>query len=214
MVPTLRHLNRPCLLLPLIGCALIAACSSGPEEEDQTQTERIALDELQRTAGDPIASPDTKEAKWVVSEDGQAIRFGMTAAPPMFSLECKIRQDPTEIIFIRHLPARPGQKALLPIIGNGVIVRLKVDATLDKGAWVWEGTLPAADPQLNVFAGRGEMEATLPGGGTLVIAGSHVPGEFLNWCRARGRVQQATEEAKVDAALEAKETPAAVAETE
>ncbi|MFC4256519.1 hypothetical protein GRI97_09675 [Altererythrobacter xixiisoli] len=199
------------LLLVLTGCALLGACNNGSnsqESEDASQTERIALDELPRTAADPIASPDTKEARWAVSEDGQSIRFGMNGGPPMFSLECKIRQDPTQVTFIRHLPARPGQKALLPIIGNGVIVRLKVDATVDKGAWVWEGTLPSADPQLNVFTGRGEMEATLPGGGTLVIAGSHVPGEFISWCRARGRVQQAAEQEKVAAALEAKETPA------
>ncbi|GEM_PF-398477 len=194
--------------LPLLGCALLAACgSSSPDTAEDGQTERLALDELPRTAADPIASPDTTQASWVVSEDGQAIRFGMAGAPPMFSLECKIRQDPTQITVIRHVPAKPGQKALLPVIGNGVIARFKVDATLDRGAWVWEGTLPAADPLLNVFSGRGEMEATLPGGGSLLIAGSHVPGEFITWCRARGRVQQAVEEEKVEAALETPEAP-------
>ena len=36
-----------------------------------------------------------------------------------------------------------------------------------------------------------ELEVTLPGGGSLLIDGSRIPGEFVNWCRAGGRVQRA-----------------------
>jgi hypothetical protein len=53
--------------------------------------------------------------------------------------------------------------------------------------------LPASDPQLDVFTGPGELQATLPGGGTLLIEGSRVPGEFVTWCRAGGRVRRAEE---------------------
>jgi hypothetical protein len=38
-----------------------------------------------------------------------------------------------------------------------------------------------------VFEDAQSLEATLPGGGTLKIAASGVPGEFLQWCRARGQ---------------------------
>jgi len=84
-------------------------------------------------------------------------------------------------------------KALFPVLGNGMISRFQIDAVLHDGEWRWEGTLPAADPQLEVFTGPRELQATLPGGGSLVIEGSRIPGEFVEWCRAGGRVLRAAE---------------------
>ena len=73
---------------------------------------------------------------------------------------------------------------------------------LHEGEWRWEGLLAAGDPQLDVFTGPRELEATLPGGGTLLIEGSRIPGEFVNWCRAGGRVlrAEAAEEAEAEEA--------------
>jgi len=89
------------------------------------------------------------------------------------------------------------------VIGNGMISRFKVDATLTDREWRWEGALPAADSQLDVFTGPREIEATLPGGGSLLIEGSRIPGEFVSWCRAGGKVQRA------EAAEQAEEAEAA-----
>ena len=77
-------------------------------------------------------------------------------------------------------------EALFPVIGNGLVSRFKVDATLADREWHWEAALPVADPQLDVFVGQADLQATLPGGGMLVIGGSRIPGEFVNWCRAGG----------------------------
>ena len=90
---------------------------------------------------------------------------------------------------VRHAPARPGQEALFPVIGNGLVSRFKVDATLANREWSWQGMLPVDDPQLDVFVGQAELTATLPGGGMLTIEGSRVPGEFVNWCRAGGKTE-------------------------
>ena len=46
---------------------------------------------------------------------------------------------------------------------------------------------------------------TLPGGGSLMIEGSRIPGEFVNWCRSGGQVQRA------QAAEQAEEAEAAAA---
>jgi hypothetical protein len=58
------------------------------------------------------------------------------------------------------------------------------------------GALPASDPSLDVFTGPRELEATLPGGGSLLIAGSRIPASFVTWCRAGGHVQRVCEAAE------------------
>jgi len=159
----------------------LAACDRG---ESPVQAQRISLDEARTRASEPMASPDTTDAVWTVRPNGQAIDFAKADNSPLLSLECRLRQE--RLAVIRHAPARPGQQALFPVIGNGLVSRFKVDATLADREWRWEDALPVADTQLDVFVGQAELQATLPGGGMLVIAGSRIPGEFVNWCRSGG----------------------------
>ena len=191
---------------PLILLSFLAACGDGGDAPVQAQ--RIALDDARAKVAEPLVSPDTKGAKWAVAPNGQSIDFGRPDSAPWLTLACDLRAAPATITVIRHLEARPGQKALFPVLGNGTISRFKVDAALHDGEWRWEGAFPASDPQFDVFTGPRELEATLPGGGTLLIEGSRIPGEFVNWCRAGGRVQraEAAEEAEADEA--SSETPA------
>ena len=178
---------------PLILLPLLAACGDGGDAPVQGQ--RISLEEARGKVVEPLGSPDTEGAKWTVAANGQSIDFARPGADPWMTLACNLREAPATISLVRHAEARPGQKALFPVIGNGTISRFKVDAALHNGEWRWEGALPASDPLLDVFTGPRELEATLPGGGTLLIEGSRIPGEFVNWCRAGGRVLR-TEEAE------------------
>ena len=191
---------------PLILLSFLAAC--GDSGDAPVQAQRIALDDARAKVAEPLPSPDTAGARWTVTNDDQAIAFGRAGAAPWLTLACDLREAPATLTLIRHVAARPGQKALLPVIGNGTISRFKVDAALGGGEWRWEGEFLAGDPQFDVFTGPLELEATLPGGGTQKIAGSRIPGEFVNWCRAGGRVQraEAAEEAEADEA--SSETPA------
>lgn len=183
-------MNRsPALSVVLVPCALLAACGGDPEEP--TQGQRFSLEAARAQVAEPLLSPDTTGASWSVSEDGRAIDFALPDREPLLTLACNLRQAPAKLTLVRHAPAQPGQKAILPVIGNGMIVRFMVDAALADGEWRWQGALPAGDPQLDVFTGSRELEATLPGGGTLLIGGSRIPGEFVNWCRAGGRVLRA-----------------------
>lgn len=169
------------LLLPLA----LAACDRAP-----APVQRIDLAEARTTPRVLEQSPDTTLAIWRVADNGQAIHFGIPGAPPLLSLACRPTELPPQISVIRHLTALPGQGALFPVIGNGMRSRFLVDATLADGEWRWEARLAAADPMLDVFTGPRELAATLPGGGTLEIAGSRLPGEFVTWCRAGGQVPQ------------------------
>jgi hypothetical protein len=173
--------------LAAAGALLLGACSDG---DAPLQAKRISLDDARAKVAEPLLSPDTKGAGWRVTKDAQAIDFGKPGARPWLTLACDVRAAPATLTIIRHVKTRPGQKALFPVIGNGTISRFKVDAALHDGEWRWEGSLPANDPGLAVFTGTREIEATLPGGGMLVLEGSRIPGEFINWCRAGGRLQR------------------------
>lgn len=175
---------RQALTIAVVATAL-TACPRN--EQAPVRGKRIALSDVPSGGEEPLPSPDTKDASWAVSATGQAINFGNTGAKPFLSLVCSVKGGQPQVTIIRHAPARPGEKALFPVIGGGVISRFKVDAALADNEWRWQGALPADDPMLEVFEGAHALEATLPGGGTLKIAASGVPGQFLTWCRAGGR---------------------------
>ncbi len=128
--------------------------------------QRISLDDARGEIEQPLPSPDTENAKWTVAKNGQSIDFGNEGEKPFLTLSCKLRDAPPTIHIIRHVTTRPGEKALFPVIGNGMVSRFKVDATLADGEWRWEGAVPAEDGSLEVFTGRRELEATLPGAGS------------------------------------------------
>jgi hypothetical protein len=171
---------------PIVIALTIASLAACHGEQAPVQGQRIALDQVPSQGEQPLPSPNTEGARWTPSADGQAIDFGRPGDRPFLSLQCDIKAEPPRLTIVRHAPSRPGEKALFPVMSNTTIARFKVDAALRDGEWRWEGALPASDPQLDVFTGPLEIEATLPGGGTLTIAGSRIPGEFVNWCRAGG----------------------------
>lgn len=170
---------------------LIAACS---QQQPEAQPVRFSFDEARHAAAIVAASPDTADAVWTVSADGQSIAFGKAGEKPLMSLDCRLQEQPAMLAVIRHAPAQPGLKAMFPVIGNGKISRFKADAVLNAGEWRWEGALPATDPLNDVFTGAGKLEATLPGAGSLQIGPSRIPAEFVDWCRQGGRLQRAQAE--------------------
>ncbi len=173
----------------LLAALTLTACQQGSAPTPEG-VERVSLDELGARHARAYASPDTSEAGWSVAASGQAIHFGNPGEDPWLTLSCELGDTPIGFAIIRHAEALPGQTALFPFVGNGMRSRFLSDATLaqtpEGGEWRWETHLPADDPQLDVFAGTRDLTATLPGRGMLEIAGSRIPGQFLDWCRAGG----------------------------
>jgi hypothetical protein len=178
----------------LVSLLLLAACN---RPEAPVDGQRISLDDARGSIDQPLPSPDTVNASWKVATNGQSIDFGNPDELPYLTLSCHLTDKPPTIHIIRHVTTRPGEKALFPVIGNGMVSRFKVDATLVNGEWRWEGVVPAEDGSLEVFTGRRELEATLPGAGTLIIDGSAIPGEFVDWCRKGGATPEGAETKEV-----------------
>lgn len=161
---------------------LLSAC-------DRPPVQRVELDEAQSAAALALnPSPDSAGAAWRIAPDGKGIDFGHEKQPPFLTLQCVLAKDAApQLAVIRHAQSQPGARALFAVLGNGITARLKLDAALGKTAgWRWEGLYPADAPELDAFTGLRDIEATLPGAGTLKIAGSPLPREFLGWCRRGG----------------------------
>lgn len=171
----------PPLLLALAAAAAITACKP-PASDDYL--ERVDLTEATGSARQPMTSPDTADAMWAEGKTAGRILFGNPGEVPFLALACET--TPTgdqQIRFIRFAAADPQAKALFALVGNGHIARIPVDATWNGRAWLWEGTIPADDPDLEVLTGRHTITATLPGAGQLDLSSSPRPGLLIEECR-------------------------------
>jgi hypothetical protein len=162
---------------PLIAVIALAACHRGA-----APVERISLDEARGGPEAPINAPDTKNAAWTVSADGKRIDFALPGQKPLLTLECRTGGALPVVRIERHVRSRPGESALFPVLGNGPNARFLLAAAQEGGEWLWRGDVPVTDAQLDVFR-AGRLEATLPGGGSLIVAASPVPGELVEHCR-------------------------------
>lgn len=160
----------------------LAACGSQP------QVERIELGGLESSAAISITpSPDITDAGWEVSGDGKSLLFGKTTGTPYLTLACDLtKKAEPRLNVIRHAQSEPGAKALFAVMGNGITSRLKLDAKLLPQGWNWQGSYPANAAEFEVFNGPRDIEATLPGAGTMKLAASPLPREFVQWCRRSG----------------------------
>jgi len=158
---------------------LLAACGRQEGQAIAASTEQEALP----------PSPDSTGAVWTIWKNGLGIGFGKDPAEPYLSLACALTSDgrPARLTIIRHARSEPGAKALFAVLGNGVAARFKANAVLAEGeGWYWEAALPAGAGEFEVFTGPRDIEATLPGAGTILLPPSNLPREFVSWCRRNG----------------------------
>lgn len=160
-------------LLLLTGC-------NPPASEEYKERTRISVE--REGPAPPIASPDSEGAIWAPVADGMRLLYGRPGDQPLMDLACRV-DDGARIVFTRFAPADPEAKAFLALIGNGHVSRLKVDATRIEGRWLWHGATSAVDPALDVLTGRRQVEATIPGAGSLILNPSALPGDLVERCR-------------------------------
>lgn len=171
--------------LPLLLLALTACQQAAP---DAAAVERIDLEaKTEEPAPASAGLPDAANADWELAADNKALRFANPAGEPLLSLACILPPDePARIRLTQHASAPPGAEALFALVGNGMVARVPMDARLNEDRWLWEGSLPAAAPKLDVLTGAREVIATMPGGGEIVLTPSPLPQRLISWCRQQG----------------------------
>lgn len=165
---------------------VLAACKPPASDE---YVERTRLPERRDAPAMPLASPGTDGAIWAPATGGARLLYGKPGERPLFALECVEAKVPPAISFTRYAPADAHAKAVLALIGNGHVKRLKIDAVRVGEAWLWRGELAANDPAWDVMTGAREIEATVPGAGSLKLNPSPLPGQLVEQCRAPASIQ-------------------------
>lgn len=166
----------------LLISALVTIASCKPPASDD-YLERVDLAEAKGAVGEPLMSPDTTDAIWANGKTDDRILFGIPGETPFLALECDRTSGVPQIRITRFAAANAQAKALFALVGNGHIARFPVDAEWNGRAWLWEGTIPADEPDLEVLTGKRTVAATLPGAGQLNLNPSPLPGELVEACR-------------------------------
>ncbi len=171
---------RSAALLPL---ALLAACNPPPADD---YVARVGVAGREAPSA-PIASPDTKGAVWAPSPaNPRRLVYGKPGERVLFALECVDGSTGPVLHYTRFATADAHAKAILALIGNGHVARLKIDAARSRNQWLWQGSEPALSPGLEGLTGGRQVEATVPGAGSLILNPSPLPGELILHCRQLG----------------------------
>ncbi len=169
----------------LAAIPLIALASCKPPAADD-YVARVGLEERSGPSK-PLQSPDTVDAQWAASREPGRIIYGNPGEPPLVALACVEGVDGPQIAYERIVDADPNAKAILALIGNSHVTRLFVDAEKSGDDWRWRGATDADDPALEVLTGPRQVEATVPGAGSVILNPSSLPRELINRCRDQGR---------------------------
>ena len=169
---------RGAALLPL---ALLAACNP-PAADDYVA--RVGVTGRDAPSA-PIASPDTKGAVWAASPaNPQRLVYGKPGERVLFAFECVDGGTGPALTYTRFAAADAHAKAILALVGNGHVARLKIDATRAGAGWLWQGSEPAVSANFESLTGGRQVEATVPGAGSLILNPSPLPGELILRCRS------------------------------
>jgi len=167
------------LMAPLV---MVTACKPPASDE---YLERVDLAQATGAVGDPLPSPDVTDAVWADGQIAGRILYGIPGEVPFLALACERSTNGEQYIkIIRFASADPQAKALFALVGNGHIARVPVDATWNGRAWLWEGIVPADEPDLEVLTGKRPVAATLPGAGQLNLNPSPRPAQLIEACRS------------------------------
>ena len=178
------------------ACLPLAAC--GPAETAPvvpTGSVRVTLPaegSAPAPAFDPrrtVGAGGEAQGSWTLLADGRTALYGLPGAKALVAVECGGRSEGTpRLIVTRYAPAQRGAEAVFAIQGNRYILRVPVRAVmLKQGESAWRGTVPALDERTQVFLGEGEIAATLPGGGRLVMPALGEARGGIDLCRQAAR---------------------------
>lgn len=170
----MKHFWAALALIPLSACK--------PPASDDVRDRGMARDAMDAPSA-PLASPDVTGAVWAETAVPGKILYGKQGQPALVALACDAQKQ--RVVITRYAIADAEATALMPLIGNGHIARLPVDAVWNGKVWLWQGSYAPQQPDLDVLTGPRKVELTVPGAGTVLLNPSQRPGLLIEQCRAR-----------------------------
>ncbi len=160
---------------------LLAACQ--PPAVDDYLERGLTRDDLPQASA-PLSSPDTARALWAQAQQPGRLLFGVPGETPLLAMHCMGTGEEARLTFTRFVRADREAQAMMALVGNSHALRLPVDSVWNGRAWLWQGSVAADHPDLDALTGIREVEATVPGAGTLVMAPSPLTRELVVACRS------------------------------
>ncbi|EGD57514.1 hypothetical protein Y88_3824 [Novosphingobium nitrogenifigens DSM 19370] len=176
------------LLLALPAALTLGACSRVvPAAKAQAEEGPLDARRLELPANEAPPAPANADGKASWSLEGNTARFGVAGTDPLLTLACANGQ----LVITRPIAAEVGASALFAIEGPRKIIRVPVDATALPGqrGYVWQGSLPGADKDNDVF--DSPFTGTLPGGGLIKVTAGDAAREIVRRCHAQGAATKA-----------------------
>lgn len=168
------------ILMPLAVMLGLSSCKPPPTDEVM---DRSLPEEVPTGPSKPIDSPDSDGAIWSPSMIENRLIYGQPGQAPMLALSCEQSGDEPTMQITRYAQADEGAGAFLALVGNGHIARIPVDAVEHRSGFVWQGSIAASQPNVEVLTGPRQITATLPGAGMITLNPSTLPGVLIENCR-------------------------------
>ncbi|WP_155806024.1 hypothetical protein [Erythrobacter litoralis] len=160
---------------------LISTACQPPAADDYL--ERGLVEETVPEASEPLPSPDASDALWAPSDQAERLLYGVPGETPFLAVACDRSGGEPVLVFTRFTPADRNAQAMMSLVGNFHVARFPVDATDTGRAWLWQGSIAADSPDLNTLTGQRDVEATIPGAGSVMLKASPRIRELVNACR-------------------------------
>lgn len=170
--------------LPLILLGTLALTACKPPATDEATTGRT-FGAGPDAPPPPLDSPDSEGAFWANSEDEGRIIYGQGGKAPLMAMQCVGDGDAAQLQVTRLSPADEGGQAFFALVGNSHVLRIPVDATQVEGGFIWQGAVPASNPDLAALTGPREVTATLPGAGMVTLNPSERMKALVSECIGR-----------------------------
>lgn len=165
----------------LLAVLAVAACSP-PAADDYVA--RVGVGGRDAPSP-PIDTPDTTGAVWAPAGGARRLVYGKPGERVLFALACTGTVMAPTLTYTRFEKADPHAKAVLALVGNGYVSRLKIDAVREGERWLWQGSEPAESRAFEGLMGGRPVEATVPGAGSLMLNPSPLLADLIQLCRAQ-----------------------------
>ena len=189
-------------LSPFLGAFILLACAKADPVADNAVAPSDEL--LGDASASGLAAPANAAAAeaaqaaalptatgglgWTIDPANRAALFG-PAGTPAFSIQCRKREGPNQLVFIRYMTPNAGSNSTLSFTGNGQAASVPIAPfrNADGVDGQWRAVIDSGDTARHVartFNGPGTVDLSISGIPSLVVPAAAEPRRVLAECVA------------------------------